>query len=91
MTYLHDPEKLAQSISAYRLYKSTFISRLSDDEAEIMETVLSAAPAKLRLMFNSVEYFVSDDPLFDTLHQTVSGALTPTRADELLAQEDPAP
>lgn len=72
----------------YRLFKSVFINRLTDDEAETMETVLSEAPAKLRLMFNSVEYFVSDDPLFGTLYQTVSSAITPTRADELLAQED---
>lgn len=70
---------------AYRLYKSVFISRLSGGEAETMEAVLVAADAKLRLMFNSVEYFISDDPLFATLIAAVGGALGSGRAAELLA------
>ncbi len=51
-----------------------------------MESVLAAADAKLRLMFNSVEYFVSDDPLFETLQAAVGEALTLGRAKELLAE-----
>lgn len=73
---------------SYHLFKSTFIHRLTDDEANIMEATLAAAPAKLRLMFNSVEYFVSDDPLFETLKQAISSALSPERAEELLAQDN---
>ena len=69
----------------YRLYKSVFISRLTSNEADTMEAVLAAADAKLRLLFNSVEYFVSDDPLFATLHASVAGVLGDGRADELLA------
>jgi hypothetical protein len=84
--YLRDPETLVPDPDApYRLYKSVFISRLTSDEAETMEGVLQAADAKLRLMFNSVEYFVSDDPLFATLIAAVGGALGQGRAAELLA------
>jgi hypothetical protein len=84
--YLRDPETLVPDPHApYRLYKSVFISRLTSEEAEVMEGVLAAADAKLRLMFNSVEYFVSDDPLFATLTTAVGGALGPDRAEELLA------
>ena len=69
----------------YRLFKSTFIRRMTESEAEVMEGALAEAPAKLRLMFNSVEYFVSDDPLFDELRGAVIAALGETRAEELLA------
>lgn len=69
----------------YLLYKSTFIRRLSGDEAETMEAVLAAADARLRLLFNSVEYFVSNDELFGTLISAVGEALGETRAAELLA------
>lgn len=76
---------------AYRLYKSVFIRRLvkdeNKDEAEIMEQVLAQADAQLRLLFNSVEFFLSDDPLFETLHAAVGSALGEARADELLAPE----
>lgn len=74
--------------TAYQLYKSIFINRLTEAEAVTLEAVLAAADAKLRLMFNSVEYFVSDDPLFATLHAAVAGALGETRAEELLAPGD---
>ena len=48
--------------------------------AVTMEAVLAAADAKLRLMFNSVEYFVSDDPLFATLVAAVGSTLGAERA-----------
>ena len=86
--YLRDPETLVPDPDApYRLYKSVFISRLTSEEAETMEGVLHAADAKLRLMFHSVEYFVSDNPLFATLQVAVGTALTPERAAELLAAQ----
>lgn len=74
----------------YRLYKSVFIRRLTNEEAETMESVLAAADARLRLMFNSVEYFVSDDELFGSLVAAVSVALGAERAEELLAEEPAA-
>jgi hypothetical protein len=94
------PEEVAEFLAqvpqepepqAYRLFKSTFIRRLvkdeEKDEAAIMEGVLAQADAQLRLLFNSVEYFVSDDPLFTTLKVAVGAALGDPRADELLAPE----
>lgn len=71
----------------YRLYKSVFINRMTDEEATTMEVVLGGAAPKLRLMFNSVEYFVSDDPLFATLLSAVGAALGQARAEELLAAD----
>lgn len=75
-----------EPVTSYQLFKSTFISRMTDLEAASMETVLAGAPAKMRLMFNSVEYFVSDDLLFDDLKTAVSEALGPVRAMELLSE-----
>lgn len=71
----------------YRLYKSVFISRLHEIEAKGLEVVLGEAPAKLRLMFNSVEYFVSDDPLFLDLYEAIASVLGPYRATQLLEPE----
>ena len=75
----------------YRLYKSVFIRRLVKDEvrdeAAILEGLLAEADAQLRLLFNSVEFFVSDDPLFETLKFAVGAALGEARADELLSAE----
>jgi hypothetical protein len=85
------PPEVNTEPQPYRLYKSVFIRRLvkdeEKDEAEIMEGVLAQADAQLRLLFNSVEYFVSDDPLFATLKVAVGAALGDPRADELLAPE----
>lgn len=72
----------------YQLYKSVFINRLDDEEAEGLEIVLGEAPAKLRMLFNSVEYFVSDDPLFLDLHQTIAAVLGPSRAAQLLEKQE---
>lgn len=71
----------------YKLYKSKFIERLTNEEASALEIVLNNEEPKLRLMFNSVEFFVSDDPLFAVLHWTLMQELGEERADELLAQE----
>lgn len=84
MGYLRDP-------AIYRLYRSTFIERLDPEEAAVLEAALAAAEPKLRLMYQAVEYFVSDDPLFAVLHWTVAtalgseGAPNVLRADQLLA------
>ena len=91
MGYLHDPEVLAAL--PFRVYRSSFVERMAPEEAEILEGVLDAQDsAKLRLLYNAVEYFQSDDMLFDVLHMTVAMALsedgtTPNmdRADALLA------
>lgn len=80
-------EYVPPSEPSYRLYKSVFISRLDELEAKGLEVVLGEAPAKLRLMFNSVEYFVSDDPLFLDLYEAIASVLGPYRATQLLEPE----
>lgn len=77
-----EPEPEPEPPTNYVLFKSTFIRRMSEEEAAIMEMILAApeTPAKLRLLFNSVEYFVSDDPLFDNLMAAVAAALGADRA-----------
>ena len=78
----------------YRVYRVQFVERLTPEEATTLEAALDAAGPKLRLMYQSVDYFLSDDPLFAVLHWTVASALgseaTPNfaRADALLAPSD---
>lgn len=80
-----------QPPTRYALYRSVFIERMEPAEAAVLEAALASAEPKLRLMFGSVEYFVSDDPLFAVLHWTVAVGLGSVeepnfaRADELLA------
>lgn len=75
----------------YTLYKSKFIERLDEDEADALEQALLSESAKLRQMYHAVEYFRSDDSLFAYLHWIVAStlgaadALNIERADELLA------
>lgn len=78
----------------YQLFRSTFVARMDPDEAEALESAMLAEGAKLRLLYQSVDYFMSNDILFDVLHMTVAMTLsvdgeTPNmaRADELLAPE----
>lgn len=85
-----DPPK-PEASGAYRLYKSVFVERMTPAEAEALEGALASETAKLRQMFNAVEYFVSDDSLFAYLHWIVASTLGSEaapdidRADELLA------
>ncbi|WP_196258555.1 hypothetical protein [Pelagibacterium limicola] len=72
----------------YRLYKSVFIERMTPEEAETFEAGLNASDhAKLRLMYNAVEYFLSDDPLFAVLHWELVTEFGEARADALLARD----
>lgn len=71
----------------YTLFKSTFIERMTPEEAETFEAELNSSDlAKLRLMYHAVEYFVSDDPLLAVLHWELVQAFGEGRADELLAR-----
>lgn len=70
-----------------RIYKSVIIRRLTEAEAATWEAALQAAPAKMRLFFNSLEYFVSNDPDYPTLVGAMTQAFGGARADELLAAE----
>lgn len=70
-----------------KLYKSTFIRRMSPSEATVMEQVLQDEDAWLRMLYHSIEYFLMDDALIMYLHMTLSGAFGESRADELLEPE----
>lgn len=86
------PDVVEPENGSYRIYKSMFIQRLEPSEAAILEGVLQEEDPKLRLMFNAVEYFASDDPLTAYMHWIVAVALGSEdepnfdRADELLAR-----
>ena len=70
----------------YVLFRAIFVERLHAAEAEQLEAVLQGSKPKLRMMYNAVEYFLSDDPLFAVLHWTLGEALGFDRADDLLAR-----
>lgn len=83
------PEPFTAGDLPYNLYRSVFIRRMSEQEVQTMEAVLQnpATPAKLRMMFYAVDYFVSDDPLFAQLSAAVAATLGAERAGELLAPD----
>lgn len=70
-----------------KLYKSTFIRRLTASEATDLEQVLNTEEAYIRLLYNSVEWFDVSDALVSYLHLTLTAAYGAERADELLAPE----
>ena len=70
-----------------KLYKSTFIRRLSASEATALEEVLNGEEAYLRLLYNSIEWFDMSDALIMYLHMTLETAFGTERANELLAPE----
>lgn len=83
-------QKAAEAAEAARLtklYKSTFIRRMSPSEAATMEQVLQDEEPWLRMLYHSVEYFMMDDALIMYLHMTLEGAFGEVRADELLEPE----
>lgn len=69
----------------YRLYKSVFVRRFTSPEAATMEALLLAEDPWLRMLYNSVDYFLSDDALFTYLSYVLDAALVPGRAAILLA------
>jgi hypothetical protein len=70
----------------YWLYKSTFIRRMTLAEAELFEAGIIAQPAWMRLLYNSVEYFVSSDALIQALDAELAFALGEMLGDPLAGQ-----
>lgn len=73
--------------SKVKLFKSTFILRMTPDEASLMEALLLQEQAWIRLLYQSVEYFVVNDGLVDYLRMVLAGQFGDKRADELLTPE----
>ena len=70
-----------------KLFKSTFVRRMTASEAAAMEQVLQAEEPWLRMLYQSIEYFMLDDALVMYLHMTLENAFSGERADELLQPE----
>lgn len=77
---------VAEQPNVYRLYKSTFIRRMTMAEAELFEAGIIAQPAWMRLLYNSVEYFVSSDALIQALNAELAFALGQLLGDPLAGQ-----
>jgi hypothetical protein len=77
---------VAEQPNVYRLYKSTFIRRLTMAEADLFEQGLATLPPWMRLLYNSVEYFVSTDALIQAFNAELSHVFGQPRADDLLGQ-----
>jgi hypothetical protein len=77
---------VAEQPNVYRLYKSTFIRRMTMAEAELFEVGIIAQPAWMRLLYNSVEYFVSSDALIQALDAELAFALGEMLGDPLAGQ-----
>ncbi|MGO8093233.1 hypothetical protein [Rhizobium leguminosarum] len=71
----------------YQISKTTPWLRMTDEEAETMTAAMDAAPARLRAIYNAASFLQSTDPLWPTLRGLIGSALSPERADELLAPE----
>jgi hypothetical protein len=79
--------KLPTQSPSTRLFKSTFIRRLSPSEATTLEGVLTSEEAWLRMLYQSVEFFDVADALVGYLHMILTEHLGEDRADVLLAPE----
>lgn len=70
----------------FQLYRSTIVRRLDGPgEAETVELVLAGGDARLRLLWNTCDFFMSNDPEFAVLEGAFVAAFGATRAAELLA------
>lgn len=70
-----------------KLFKSTFIRRMTPSEATFFEGVLASEEAYLRMLYHSVEWFDMADALVGYLHMTLAEHAGEARANELLAPE----
>jgi hypothetical protein len=83
-----EPYEAPVTPTNYRLYKSTLIRRLTEQEATTLKALLAAAPDKSQMLWDASEWLDSADPLFLTLREAIAGALGSDRADEILAREN---
>lgn len=71
----------------YQISKTTPWLRMTDDEADTMDAVMSQTSSRLKQVYMAATYLSSDDPLWQTLWQMLSDAFGPDRANQLLAPE----
>lgn len=65
--------------------KADIWRRCTDQEAETLSFLLSALPAKKRNLYNDCNYLDHADPFYAELYAAVAQAITPARADVVLA------
>lgn len=71
----------------YRLYKSTLIRRLTENEAVVLTALLAGSPVKSQMLWNASDFLMSVDPLFVDLTSAIASVLGQKRAGEILAEE----
>lgn len=71
-----------------KLYKSTFIRRMSIAEAASMYEILEAEEPWMKLLYNATDYFLVSDALIGYLHLILAEEFGEDRADELLTPEE---
>lgn len=68
-----------------RTYKADIWRRATDEEAEIIDAMLSAQPIRLRRLWADSEYLAHTDELWLMISSAAIQAFGETRAGELLA------
>lgn len=71
----------------YQIAKTTPWRRMTENEAAILDAIMSETSARTKQIYMAAQYLSSDDELWGTLHAIIAEALGNSRADELLAPE----
>lgn len=73
--------------AAFRLEKTVVWSRMTEEEAEIMEQSMMTATAKERQTYAAAPNLNSGDPVWEAMKQRLTAAFGANRAEELLARD----
>lgn len=82
-----EPETPPEPAPLTKTHKATIWCRLSDEEAELLDAALLAAPLRLRRIFDAAQYLDTNDQDYPTLRAGVVAALGEERADAVLAPD----
>lgn len=67
-----------------RIPKAEIWRRLTEEEAEVVDAALQAAPLRLRRIFEAAQYLDTGDPDYPALRAGIVAALSEERANEVL-------
>jgi len=84
-----DVPPIPETPNSYIIAKTTPWLRMTQEEARIMDGIMTETDAQMRQVYMAAQYLSSGDPFWQTLHQLIAENLPggSTRADELLAPE----
>lgn len=71
-----------------KIYKSTFIRRMSASEAAIMYDILEGEEPWMKLLYNATDFFLINDALVGYLHMVLTSEFGEERANDLLELEE---